>query len=69
MKSLIVILWSLLILVYCVGCASFLPAISFSCRTGEFGPAATLEAAKINEELIYNLSTLCAVESDSGDAS
>ncbi len=51
------------------GCSSFLPAISFSCRTGEFGPAATLEAAKINEELIYNLSTLCAVEDRNGDAS
>ncbi len=50
------------LIVFSSGCSSFLPAISFSCRTGEFGPSATLEAAKINEELIYNLSSLCQKE-------
>lgn len=44
------------------GCQAFLPAVSFTCRTGEFGPSASLEAAKINEELIHNLSSLCAQE-------
>ena len=48
------------------GCQAFLPAISFSCRHGEFGPSSSLEAAKINEELIHNLSALCAKESESG---
>lgn len=46
------------------GCSAFLPAISFSCRHGEFGPSSSLEAAKINEELIHNLSSLCAKESE-----
>ena len=53
---------TIIIVVSCVGlsgCQAFLPAVSFSCRHGEFGPSATLEAAKINEELIYNLSSLC----------
>lgn len=45
------------------GCQAFLPAISFTCRHGEHGPAASLEAAKINEELIYNLSSLCQASS------
>lgn len=44
------------------GCQAFLPAVSYTCRHGEHGPAASLEAAKINEELIYNLSALCAKE-------
>ncbi len=46
------------------GCSMFLPALSFSCRHGEFGPSASLEAAKVNEELIFNLSSLCAVDSE-----
>lgn len=46
------------------GCQAFLPAVSYSCRHGEFGPSASLEAAKINEELIHNLSSLCAKESE-----
>lgn len=50
----------LVVSVLCLaGCQAFLPAISFSCRHGEFGPAASLEAAQVNEELIYNLSSLC----------
>lgn len=44
------------------GCQAFLPALEFSCRHGEFGPAASLSAAKVNEELIHNLSALCAKE-------
>lgn len=50
------------VMVGLTGCQAFLPAVSFSCRHGEFGPAASLEAAKINEELIYNLSSLCQKE-------
>ena len=46
------------------GCQALLPAVSYSCRHGEFGPSATLEAAKINEELIFNLSSLCAKENE-----
>lgn len=46
------------------GCQAFLPAISFSCRHGEYGPSSSLEAAKINEELIHNLSALCAKETE-----
>ena len=60
---------TIIIVVSCValgGCQAFLPAISFSCRHGEFGPSASLEAAKVNEELIYNLSSLCQ-ESSSGE--
>ena len=56
----------LFILFSLAGCQAFLPALSFSCRHGEFGPAASLEAAKVNEELIHNLSALCAKEVDDG---
>ena len=48
------------------GCQALLPAVSYTCRHGEFGPSASLEAAKINEELIFNLSSLCAKEVDDG---
>lgn len=50
------------------GCQALLPAVSFTCRHGEFGPSASLEAAKINEELIYNLSSLCAKEAENASS-
>ena len=56
---------SVAILMVCLtGCQAFLPAVSFSCRHGEHGPAANLEAAQINEELIHNLSSLCSTEEE-----
>lgn len=62
MGSLVVKLIAIASLLLLTGCQAFLPALSFSCRHGEFGPAASLEAAKVNEELIHNLSSLCAKE-------
>ena len=66
MKRITLVVLSVCSIIFVSGCQAFLPALSFSCRHGEFGPAASLEAAKVNEELIHNLSALCAKEVSDG---